>query len=54
MVRSASLLIDEIRQSLDEVVLGWARGEDWRIELGLADSRRDLEELEKAIEEVSG
>jgi len=53
MVRTASDLIAEIDHDIDEIVMGWSMGEDWRIELGINDARRELEELRKAITESS-
>jgi hypothetical protein len=53
MVRTASDLIFEIEHDLDEIVMGWSTGEDCRIELGINDARRELEELRKAITEAS-
>jgi len=47
--RDALGLIIEIGHSLDEINLGWAQKEDWRIELGLGDARRELEELKNLI-----
>lgn len=54
MVRTARDLIFEIEHDLDEIVMGLYNGEDCLIDLGLNDARRDLEELRKVIEGVSG
>lgn len=54
MVRTPSILIGELERDFDEIELGKAQKEDWRIELGLGDARRDLKELWRAITEASG
>lgn len=51
--RTVSILISEIGHDLDELATGWSQKEDALIKVGLHDARRDLEELEKLIEEVS-
>jgi len=53
MVRTSSLIIAEIEHDLDEIVMGWSQKEDWRIDIGINDARRELEELRKAITEAS-
>ena len=53
MERSPSILISEIGHDLDEITMGWAQKEDWRIDLGINDARRELAELRKVIDEVS-
>ncbi|MCW4049147.1 MAG: hypothetical protein NWE89_05355 [Candidatus Bathyarchaeota archaeon] len=52
MVRTPAVVIGEIAHSLDEVTMGWSMSEDWRIELGINDARRELEELRKIITEA--
>lgn len=47
--RDALGLIFEVQHSLDEIVMGLYNEEDALVEVGLHDSRRDLEELRSLI-----
>ena len=49
MARTVSDLITEIGHDLDEIVMGWSQKEDWRIELGINDARRELDEAKELL-----